>query len=169
MNLLRPSTTSPWYHESDSPILRIGGKDESDSPNVRLVRQRRSGLSAQRFAVQRRAVESGTTLGTKSHFKIAPISWRRARPLQRRVRRLASGDCLPPACADHTSRVSHGTTSQPSVSPSAHDHAPHYGRCSESQSARDQTEHNKQSAPRAPELHHPYRAVSTTGTRTTPA
>ena len=42
--------------------------------------------AVQRIAVQRRAVEIGTAIGTKSHFKIAPISWREARPLQRLVR-----------------------------------------------------------------------------------
>jgi hypothetical protein len=42
-------------------------------------------LSAQRLAVQRRAVEIGTAVGTTPHPKIAPISGREARPLQRRV------------------------------------------------------------------------------------
>ncbi len=42
-------------------------------------------VAAQRIAVQRRAVGIGTTLGTKPRSKIAPISGREARPLQRRV------------------------------------------------------------------------------------
>src|SRR5689334_22475286 len=73
----------------------------------------------QRDAVQRRAAESGMAVGTKSHSKMRPISSRDARPLQRRVRRLAAGDRLPPACADHTNMVSHGTTRQSFESPSA--------------------------------------------------
>ncbi len=48
--------------------------------------------AAQRIAVQRRAVEIGMTISTKSPSKIAPIAWRGARPLQRRVGwRLATG------------------------------------------------------------------------------
>jgi hypothetical protein len=41
--------------------------------------------AVQRIAVQRRAVEIGTALSTKSRSKIAPISGRNARPLQRLV------------------------------------------------------------------------------------
>jgi len=43
--------------------------------------------TAQRVGVQRRAVEIGTAIGTKPRSKIAPISWREARPLQRLVGR----------------------------------------------------------------------------------
>ena len=43
--------------------------------------------AAQRPAVQRRVVGIGTTLSIKPPAKMAPISWRNARPLQRRVRR----------------------------------------------------------------------------------
>jgi len=43
--------------------------------------------AVQRAAVQRRAVEIGTSLGTKRRSKIAPISGREARPLQRLVGR----------------------------------------------------------------------------------
>jgi hypothetical protein len=46
--------------------------------------------AAQRIAVQRRAVEIGITVSTKSLSKIAPISGRVARPLQWLVRRVAS-------------------------------------------------------------------------------
>ncbi len=60
-----------------------------------------------------------------------PISWRKARPLQRRVRRLAAGDRLPPACADHTTMVSHGTISLSFESHSAQDHTLHNGQRTE--------------------------------------
>ncbi len=43
--------------------------------------------AVQRTAVQRRAIESGTAAGTRPPSKIARISSRCARPLQRRVRR----------------------------------------------------------------------------------
>jgi len=41
--------------------------------------------AVQRVAVQRRATWIGTTVGTKPQSKIAPISGREARPLQRLV------------------------------------------------------------------------------------
>ncbi len=49
------------------------------------------------------------TLGMKSHSKIGLISWRNARPLQRRVRRASErDDCYPQECTtpapDHTAR-----------------------------------------------------------------
>ena len=47
-------------------------------------------VAAQRVGVQRRAFKIGMTLSTKSRSKIAPISGREARPLERRVGRARS-------------------------------------------------------------------------------
>jgi len=43
-NLIRPCNLRTWYHESESPILRIGDKSALVSSNGQLGGQRRIGL-----------------------------------------------------------------------------------------------------------------------------
>ncbi len=123
--------------------------------------------AVQRDAVQRRAAWIELSFSRGSRAKMPPISRRDARPLQRRVRRLAADDRSPPACAGHTCTGPHGTTSQAPVPHAAHDRIAHNRQRSEPRSARTHAWHNGLPAPRALEPHHRQRAASRTGARTT--
>jgi hypothetical protein len=114
--------------------------------------------AAQRDAVQPRAVWIGTTLGTKSHPKIAPISGRNARRLERRVGRHSALAQSLPACQNHTCTEPHGTTS----------HCPEPGA---TQNHTSITDSRKRSQHRTTSSLYgrAQRAASTTGARTTPA
>ena len=113
---------------------------------------------AQRVAVQPRAVEIRTTLGTTSRSKIAPISGRNARRLERRVGRLVALARSLPACQNHTCMVPHGTTCQ-LVEPHA------------TQNHLSTTDNRKEShrSTTSSWYGRAQRAASTTGTRTTAA
>ena len=130
----------------------------------------RDGLTAERVAVQRRAVEIGTAVGTIPRSKIAPISWRNARPLQRRVRRPRRRRATwHPHLPTTPSWYHAGITGVRSEARAAQDHARHNGPRSGITRIWYHLASHVPPAQRALVPHTAQRARSTTSLCTTPA